>query len=103
LNNSEQSQTAAIPTYISNGGFERIYGSGPDTVTSAADRNLSLTVPALSTVVYESVDRIARSGSAPSISLNSPAVTAETNFADARVGQCWRFLVQRGHLLRQGG
>jgi alpha-amylase len=79
LNNSEGSLTAPIPTYVRNGGFKRIYGSGPDTVTSAADSSLSLTVPALSTVVYESVDRIARSGSAPSISLNSPSVTAETN------------------------
>jgi alpha-amylase len=79
LNNSGQSQPAQIPTYVSNGGFERIYGSGPDTVTSAADRSLSLTVPGLSTVVYESVARIPQSTSAPSISLDSPAVTPETN------------------------
>ena len=60
LNNGESEQTAEIPTYVANGGFARVYGSGPQSFTSGGDRRLSVTVPALSTVVYESVRRIPR-------------------------------------------
>ena len=38
-----------------------------------------MTVPALSTVVYESVRKIPRSNAAPRISLNTPEPAAETN------------------------
>ena len=79
LNNSESEQTAAIPTYVANGAFTRIYGSGPQQLTSNGDRLLSVTVPALSTVVYESVRQIPRSNAAPRISLNTPEPAAETN------------------------
>ena len=29
LNNSESEKTAAVPTYVANGAFEKVYGSGP--------------------------------------------------------------------------
>jgi alpha-amylase len=79
LNNSEEAQTAAIPTYVRNGDFDRIYGSGPDQLTTDGDSLLELSVPALSTVVYESAQRIPSSDAAPSISLDTPAPSAETN------------------------
>jgi alpha-amylase len=78
LNNSETAQTAAVPTYVGSGGFAKVYGQGPDTVRSAADRTLSLTVPALSTVVYESTKVIARSSAAPEIALEAPAPATES-------------------------
>jgi alpha-amylase len=79
LNNSEEAQTAAIPTYVRNGDFVRIYGSGPEQLTTAANSLLDLSVPALSTVVYESAQRIPSSDAAPSISLDTPAPSAEAN------------------------
>jgi alpha-amylase len=78
LNNSEQARTAAIPTYVSRGKFERIYGTGPDRVRSNDDRTLTLTVPPLSTVVYALDGRIPESRSAPRIELNAPAPAAES-------------------------
>ncbi|MBU2668213.1 alpha amylase C-terminal domain-containing protein [Actinoplanes bogorensis] len=78
LNNSTAAKTVAVPTYISGGRFERVYGSGPSTVTSASDRRLSVTVPALSTVVYASSGRIPASKAAPAISLAAPAPAAES-------------------------
>ena len=102
LNNSESEKTAAIPTYVSNGSFQRVYGSGPQYLKSNASRRLSVTVPALSTVVYKSVKPIASSKSAPRISLHQPEGVGGDQLPDAGVGQRQRRLVQRGHLLRQG-
>jgi alpha-amylase len=79
LNNSESAKTAAIPTYIRNGDFAKAYGSGLEQLASSDNRLLTLTVPALSTVVYESANQIPRSGAAPQISLEKPVVSAETN------------------------
>jgi len=79
LNNSEQEQTAAIPTYVRNGDFMRVYGSGPQLLTSDGNRRLELTVPPLSTVVYESASRIPRSDAAPRISLDDPEPSAQAN------------------------
>ena len=79
LNNSEAEKTAAIPSYIRNGSFVRVYGSGPQQLTSDGDRLLAVTVPGLSAVVYESTDRIPRSDAAPQISLEEPTVPVQTN------------------------
>ena len=79
LNNSESEKTAAIPTYVGNGNFVRVYGSGPQQLTSNGNRLLTATVPALSTVVYKSVDRIPRSDAAPQISLDNPTISTESN------------------------
>jgi alpha-amylase len=78
LNNSEQSKTAAIPTYVGKRTFERIYGEGTTEVKSGADGKLSLTVPALSAVVYKSAGRIPHSKSAPAITLADPMPAAES-------------------------
>jgi glycosidase len=72
LNNSATDASAAIPTYLADGSFTRLYGSGADVAVSGADRTLNLTVPALSTVVYESARQIPRSHSAPHVSLQQP-------------------------------
>ena len=36
LNNSESEKTADIPTYVDNGNFVKVYGSGPEELTSMA-------------------------------------------------------------------
>ena len=78
LNNSTSAKTAAVPTYVRNGAFVRVYGDGDQQARSKRDRKLTLTVPALSTVVYRSAKPIARSSAAPRISLSTPKVSAET-------------------------
>ena len=78
LNNSEETQTADIPTYIDKRTFELVYGDGLAEVKSGADRTLRLTVPALSAVVYESAGRIPHSNAAPAITLAAPTPAAES-------------------------
>ncbi|GAA4682777.1 alpha-amylase family glycosyl hydrolase [Phytohabitans rumicis] len=72
LNNSEQPQTAAIPTYGRKQGFQRLYGSGPAHPKSTADGALTLTVPPLSAVVYAATGRVPASKAAPAVSLSAP-------------------------------
>jgi alpha-amylase len=77
LNNSEAPVTAAVPTYTANRSYSRVYGDGPSRLSSGQNGKLSVTVPALSTVVYALDGRIARSGSAPAISLSAPAPASQ--------------------------
>ena len=77
LNNSETAQTAAVPTYVANRTFQRVYGAGAASLQTAADRRLTVTVPALSTVVYELAGTIDRSASAPVADVTA-APSAET-------------------------
>jgi alpha-amylase len=72
LNNSESAQTAAVPTYMSRAWFDRVYGSGERSLRSNGAGRLSLTVPALSAVVYRAEDHVPRSRKAPEISLRLP-------------------------------
>jgi glycosidase len=77
LNNAEVAKTASIPTYVASGRFDRLFGSGAAALTSDADKNLQVTVPALSAIVYESAGPIAPSGEAPAIAVAAPAHNAE--------------------------
>ncbi|HET9872594.1 MAG TPA: alpha-amylase family glycosyl hydrolase [Propionibacteriaceae bacterium] len=78
LNNSEQPQTAAIPTYSPRTSFWNRYGDGPRVVRSAPDATVKITVPALSAVVYESVRKVESSKQAPRVTLDEPAPTEQT-------------------------
>jgi alpha-amylase len=69
LNNSESAQTAAVPTYMSRGWFDRVYGAGTGSLRSNSAGRLSLTVPALSAVVYRAEKHVPHSRRAPGISL----------------------------------
>ena len=79
LNNSAQAQTAAIPTYIDKRSYTRIYGEGADEVKTSGDATLTVTVPALSAVVYESSGRIPHSKAAPAVALQAPAAAPGDN------------------------
>src|SRR5262249_12461837 len=79
LNNSEQAQTAPIPTYVAKRDFQRLYGQGAEHVKSAEDATLTLTVPPLSALVYVSSGRIPQSKAAPTVTLTSAAPPAGTN------------------------
>ena len=70
LNNSEQEQTAFIPTSAGRrAAFSRVYGDGAAAAKTDAGRRLRVTVPPLSTVVYRSDAAIPRSPAAPEIAV----------------------------------
>jgi alpha-amylase len=70
LNNSEQEQTAFIPTSAGrHAAFSRVYGDGAAAATTDAGRRLGVTVPPLSTVVYRSSAAIPLSAAAPEIAV----------------------------------
>jgi len=79
LNNSEQAQTADVPTYIGKRSYTKIYGDGPAEAKTSADAKLTVTVPPLSAVVYESSGRIPHSKAAPAVELQEPAAAPADN------------------------
>jgi glycosidase len=79
LNNSKERQTAPIPTYVDGRQFHLVYGDGPRRLRSNANGELSVTVPPLSTVVYQLAGRIPKSKSAPDIVLDNPAPAPESH------------------------
>ena len=72
LNNSGQQQGAAVPTFVADGTFELVYGSGAGQIPSDGEGVVDLTVPALSTVVYRSAEPVPPSDAAPAVSLGEP-------------------------------
>ncbi|WP_309814193.1 alpha-amylase family glycosyl hydrolase [Pseudarthrobacter sulfonivorans] len=79
LNNSEQPQTAEVPTYIGKRNYTRIYGDAANQAKTSAEGKLTVTVPPLSAVVYKSSGRIPHSKSAPAIELQEPAAAPADN------------------------
>ena len=79
LNNSEQPQTAEVPTYIGKRNYTRIYGNAGDKAKTSAEGKLKITVPPLSAVVYKSSGRIPHSKAAPAVELQEPAESPADN------------------------
>lgn len=79
LNNSEEPQTADVPTYISKRTYTRIYGDVAAEVKSSANGKLTVTVPPLSAVVYQSAGRLPHSKAAPAVVLQDPAAAPGDN------------------------
>jgi alpha-amylase len=73
LNNSEQAQTAEVPTYIAKRTYTRIYGDAAVEAKTSEAGKLTVTVPPLSAVVYQSSGRIPHSKAAPAVVLQEPA------------------------------
>lgn len=73
LNNSEQAQTAEVPTYIAKRTYTRVYGEGAEEAKTSTEGKLTVTVPPLSAVVYQSSGRIPHSKDAPGVALQEPA------------------------------
>lgn len=78
LNNSEEPQTAAVPTYIAKRNYSLIYGDTVENSKTSADGKLTVTVPPLSAVVYQSSGRIAREKTPPAVALQAPVSAAAT-------------------------
>ncbi|WP_457965122.1 alpha-amylase family glycosyl hydrolase [Arthrobacter sp. D1-29] len=81
LNNSEEPQSAEVPTYIDKRTYKKIYGDtgAAHEVKTAGDGKLSVTVPPLSAVVYQSSGRIPHSQAAPAVELQEPAAAPGDN------------------------
>lgn len=79
LNNSEKPQTAEVPTYISKRNYTRIYGDAAEEAKTSEDGKLTVTVPPLSAVVYQSSGRIPHSKAAPAVALQQPAAAPADN------------------------
>ena len=75
LNNSEQTATAAVPTYFRSQKFRRVYGSGAHLLTSDGRSRLPVSLPGLSAAVYTATARMAPSARAPRIHLTEPAAS----------------------------
>ncbi|WP_229068910.1 alpha-amylase family glycosyl hydrolase [Actinoplanes sp. DH11] len=78
LNNSETAATATVPLHPGKRSYQRVYGTGPDRVTSGTGGAVTLSVPPLSTVVYASDSRIPYSKKAPAVSLGTPTAAPES-------------------------
>src|SRR5206468_3948052 len=72
VNNAEQAQTTAVPTYMRDTPFELVYGSGAQRLRSDDGKRLGLTVAPLSAVVYRASEPLERSHHAPGIVLANP-------------------------------
>jgi alpha-amylase len=79
LNNSEQPQTANVPTYIAKRIYTRVYGNAEEEAKTSDAGMLAVTVPPLSAVVYESSGRIPHSKAAPAVELQEPAAAPADN------------------------
>ncbi|MET0494907.1 MAG: pullulanase-type alpha-1,6-glucosidase [Actinoplanes sp.] len=71
-NNATTAQTVTFTTATPGARFQGIYG-GAGAVTSAADGKLTVTVPALSTLVYRAGTAVAVPSAAPTVRLTAPA------------------------------
>jgi pullulanase-type alpha-1,6-glucosidase len=71
VNNTTSAQTATFGTY--GGSFDRIYPSGGESIASAPDKNLTLTVPAMSAVAYRATKPLPKPSAAPKITITKPA------------------------------
>jgi alpha-amylase len=78
LNNSESTATASFQTFVPNGSWTRLYGGGAATETTDGSRTMSVSVPALSAVVYRSDSVIPTSTAAPDIDLFQPEPSEES-------------------------
>lgn len=87
LNNSEQPQTASVPTYIAKRTYSLLYGDAAAETKTSADGKLTVTVPPLSAVVYQASGRIPHSKRAPGITLQAPGTAAPTATAPGDNGR----------------
>ncbi|MGH3731037.1 MAG: pullulanase-type alpha-1,6-glucosidase, partial [Micromonosporaceae bacterium] len=70
VNNADTSRTVPVKTY--GGRFDRLYPSDGASVTAGADGRISVTVPALSAVVFKARERATPPGTAPAVAITAP-------------------------------
>lgn len=75
FNNADEPKTATFATGSAGMAFKGIYGTDA-TVTSDADKKLTVTVPAGSAIVLKAAGRLARPATEPTLTLKAPAAGA---------------------------
>ncbi|WP_395296435.1 pullulanase-type alpha-1,6-glucosidase [Kitasatospora hibisci] len=73
VNNATEAKTVTLDTFAAGQGFDRIYPAAGEQLTSGADRRVTVTVPALSSVVFKAAGRLAPVAAAPGLVLRPPA------------------------------
>ncbi|MFF9276092.1 pullulanase-type alpha-1,6-glucosidase [Streptomyces griseosporeus] len=101
FNNAGEAKTATFATGSADMTFRGVYGTRA-TVTSNADRQVTVTVPAGAAVVYKAAGRLAAPAAKPTIALTAPAAGATGTVevtADVEGGQLNRvvFAAQTGN------
>ncbi|MGV9273994.1 pullulanase-type alpha-1,6-glucosidase [Streptomyces griseosporeus] len=101
FNNAGEAKTATFATGSADMAFRGVYGTQA-TVTSNADRRITVTVPAGSAVVYKAAGRLAAPATEPTLTLTAPAAGATGTVevtADVAGGQLNRvvFAAQTGN------
>lgn len=76
VNNATEAVTAEIPTWAAKRQYKAIHGA-TGSVRTDADATLTVTVPALSAVVYESAGRVSPAKGAPAVTLTGAAPATE--------------------------
>ncbi|MEV4702032.1 pullulanase-type alpha-1,6-glucosidase [Actinoplanes sp. NPDC049316] len=75
VNNATTAQTVTVDTWTPNASFQGVYG-GAGARATGADGKLTLTVPALSAVVYRAGSTVAKAAAAPAVQISSPEAGA---------------------------
>ncbi|MFJ4090261.1 pullulanase-type alpha-1,6-glucosidase [Kitasatospora sp. NPDC089913] len=73
VNNAPEAKTVTLDTFSAGQGFDRIYPAAGERVSSGADRRVTVTVPALSSLVLRAAGKAAPLAAAPSIAVEVPA------------------------------
>lgn len=84
-NNAAQAATVDIPTYSAGMTFTKLYGGADAPVTSSAGRTITVTVPALSSVVYQAAAKLAGPADAPAVSITLPGAQVRGTAEDGRI------------------
>ncbi|MFJ8441878.1 pullulanase-type alpha-1,6-glucosidase [Kitasatospora griseola] len=72
VNNAAEAKTVTLDTFSAGMDFDGLYGF-QGKVTSGADGRVTVTVPAMSSLVLKAKHRLARPAAGPSITVNAPA------------------------------
>lgn len=92
LNNTASAQTVSVPTLTADATLTGRYGA-EGTVTTGADASASLTVPALSAVVYQADRQVTAPAAAASLTVTAPVAGAALTgqaAVSASADQSWR-------------
>ncbi|MGW3179683.1 pullulanase-type alpha-1,6-glucosidase [Kitasatospora sp. NPDC001119] len=73
VNNAAEAKTVTLDTFSAGMGFDPVYPAAGARVTSGADRKVTVTVPALSSLVLKAGGRLAPVAAAPQLSVQPPA------------------------------
>ncbi|MFI9326207.1 pullulanase-type alpha-1,6-glucosidase [Kitasatospora sp. NPDC052868] len=73
VNNATEAKTVTLDTFSAGQGFDRVYPAAGERLASGGDRRVTVTVPALSSVVFKAAGRLAPVPAAPQLALKTPA------------------------------